>query len=79
MANRGETCAGCHNSRVVAPPNPSGTVECHVRSVENWFVREPTDWCDEWQDPRIVYHPGHRARRIGPFRYLNQLLTWLKG
>ena len=79
MANKGETCAGCHNSRVVAPPNQTGLVECHVRSVQDWFVREPTDWCDEWKDPKIVYHPSHRGRRLGAFRYLNQLLTWPKG
>ena len=74
-AMRCDTCLFC---RKPMPPHPSGEVECHVRSVENWFVRKPTDWCGEWRDPMIRYLPSYLSRSRGQelFRYLNKLLAW---
>ena len=77
MAKKGTTCDGCLYSRehLLIP----GKLECHVRSVEKWPIRSPTSWCGDWRDPMIVYRADYRPRRLGLARYLNQLLTWLKG
>lgn len=76
MANRSTDCEGCIFSRVHLLV--SGKLECHVRSVDTWPVRDPTEWCGEWRDPATVYLPTYRPRRLGLVRYLNQLLTWPK-
>lgn len=77
MAKKGDACAGCLYSRDhTAIP---GKLECHIRSVDSWPVRSTTSWCGEWRDPKIVYQSSYQPRVRGLARYLNQLLTWLKG
>lgn len=77
MTTRSTTCDGCVFSRTHLLVE--GKLECHVRSVDTWPVRDPTSWCGEWRDPSIVYRSEYRPRRLGLSRYLNQLMTWLKG
>lgn len=73
---RSTTCDGCVFSRVHLLVE--GKLECHVRSVSTWPVRDPTDWCGEWLDPNTKYLPVYQPRVRGLIRYLNQLLTWPK-
>ena len=47
MSVKAHICNTCLFHRAIPLPNPGGTVECHVRSVQDWPIREPDEDCGE--------------------------------